>query len=268
MEKAKHVLDYTSIKEIKPGEIVIQTFPDDPTDTYFSIAFRTMKECGNGPNLVGKFEQDILTSCIFSFLSLESSINRLFYETFVRSDKSKIQIKKEIPQSIISYLRQSWQRLSVRDKFILLPPLSSEYEYDTKSVPFNLFSEFVTFRNLLVHPKMLTIANTVKVTTSDETSFGGELMNQSLDNSLNKTKFNLTNFATSFNKLTVNDAEKAFEIAYRMRMELAMNVNMGLIPILRSDFSENTKMKFGEGIADTIKLQFGPLPSQNGDVKS
>lgn len=266
MEKAKHVLDYTSIKEIKPGEFVKQTFPDDPTDTYFSIAFRTMKECGNGPILVGKFEQDILTSCIFSFLSLESSINRLFYETFVRSDKGKIQIKKEIPQSIISYLHQSWNRLSVRNKFILLPPLTSEYEYDTKSIPFNLFSEFVTFRNRLVHPKMLTIINTIEVTTSDETSFSGELMNQSLDNPPNE--FILTNFATSFNKLTVNDAEKAFEIAYRMRMELAMNVNMSLAPILRSDFSSENKIKFGKGIADTIKLQFGPLPSQNGDVKS
>lgn len=265
MEKAKDVFDYTSIKEIKPGEIVKQTLADDPTDTYFNIAFRTMKECGNGPNLVHKFKEDILTSCIFSFLCLESSINRLFYETFVRSDKGKIQIKKEIPQSIIFYLSKSWQRLSVRDKFILLPPLSSEYEYDTKSVPFNLFSEFVTFRNRLVHPKMLTFTHTVKVATSDETSFSGELMNKSLDNPPNNKIFTLTNFATSFNNLTVNDAEKAFEIAYRMRMELAMNVNMGLIPILWSDFaSENKKMKVGKGIADTIQLQFGPLPSQNG----
>lgn len=266
MEKIKHVLDYASFKEIKQGEIVKQTFPDDPTDTYFSIAFRTMKDCENKPNLVEKIKADILTSCIFSFLSLESSINRLFYETFLRSDKGKIEIKKDIPQSIISYLE--WKRLSVRDKFILLPPLTSEYEFDTKSVPFSLFSEFIKFRNRLVHPKMLTIAHTLKVTTSDETSFSGELIKQSLDNPSNKKDFFLTDFATSFNKLTVNDAEKAFEIAYRMRMELAINVNPGLMPILISDFSEGTKLKCGKGIADTIKLQFGPLPSQNEDVKS
>lgn len=265
MEKAKHVLDYTSIEEIKSGDFVKLTLPDDPTDTYFSIAFRTMKECENGTNLVEKIKADILTSCIFSFLSLESAINRLFYETFLRSDKGKIEIKKDIPQSIISHLRKSWRRLSVRDKFILLPPLTSEYEYDTESVPFNLFSEFITFRNRLVHPKMLTIVNTLKINTSDETSFHGELMNQSLDHP--QKEFILTNFATSFNELTVNDAEKAFEIAYRMRMELA-NVNIGLAPILRPDFSESNKMKFGQGIADTIKLQFGPLPSQNKGVKS
>jgi hypothetical protein len=254
--------------EVKIGKKLTRMFPDDPADTYFSIAFRRMKECGRGPTMCKSFyrQQDILTSCICSFLSLESSINRLFYDIFIQSDENKRPIKQGIPQSFIQYLKQSWRRASVRDKFILLPPLISDYEFDLTVIPFSLFDEFIRFRNQLVHPKISTTTYVINVEEGfEENSWAGEVISELTDALPTKQAFPLTNFTTSFKGLVVDDAEKAFEIAYRMRMKLHMKV-FAPPPILVYEFADEIpQFKIGEGILDAIQLRFGPPPEKKDE---
>jgi hypothetical protein len=103
----------------------------------------------------------------------------------------------------------------------------------------------------------------VKVTEVEENFLkGGEVVSQSSDAPPPKQVFPLTNFSTSFDKLIVDDAEKAFEIAYRMRMELHIKV-FAPPPFLLYEFvPQIIQIKIGEGIDETIKLRFGPPPKK------
>lgn len=250
---------YGEAVSFKYGEAVSYAYPDDPADVYFSSAFRRMKECGRGPKQCKSLyaQEDILSSCICSFLSLEASINRLFYETFVRTDRRPI--RKGIPSNLVKHIQQSWQRTSVRDKFIVLPPLISDYEFQVDAIPFNLFEELTWFRNRLVHPKMLQATITFKVTEIEGISYGGEIINQSSEAPSTKDVFPLTNFATSFSDLSSEDAEKAFEITYRMRMKLFTEA-LAPPPILLYEFHPGRLgAKIAHSIAAVINLHFGPL---------
>jgi hypothetical protein len=190
-------------------------------------------------------------------LSLEAAINRLFFDTFERDDEFRREIKSTIPSSVVKYIKESWDNMSVRNKYILLPPLISYYEFDISKMPFSLFDEFRRFRNRLVHSKMHITSFTIEVTDVDENSISGNVLEHSTNAPDSISTFPITGFSTSFRDLSVKDAEKSFEIAYRMRMELFFQCNGSLPHLLYKSNKGELKYEIGDSIAKHIIPSFG-----------
>jgi hypothetical protein len=96
------------------GEEATFRIPDDPTEEYFTGAFRLLHQLSDpqGGVLQRPIErQNILLSCISSFLSLESAINRLFYDMFDCEEPKRRAIRSEIPLAMRRFIEQSWPRL-------------------------------------------------------------------------------------------------------------------------------------------------------------
>jgi hypothetical protein len=76
-----------------------------------------------------------------------------------------------------------------------------------------------------------------------------------------KSVFPLTDFATSFDELSAVDAEKAFEIAVRMRLALSLGVHAAP-PTLFYDADGKLSVQIGASIGAILKLQFGDLQDE------
>lgn len=210
--------------QISVGDTATFLGVDDATHIYFGAAYSTLLRLDKAHEIEPRFRthrvaEEVLTTCVLSFLSLEAAINLLFYETFVSEIRS---IRKPVPPQLLQHLRRSWKNnLSVKDKYLLLPPLVSDFEFDAGSDPYQLFDEFVRFRNGLVHSKPKTQKTTVKITHIEDGNPGGELLNNQIEAEEPREKFPRTGFSTTYSGLNRTDAEKAFEITYRMRLALA-----------------------------------------------
>ena len=204
--------------------------------------------------------QNVLIFSGSSFLSLESAINRLHYDVFVRQDGMQRATKPSMPQPMIDFIRQATSRLSIRDKYLLLPPIQPALRFVHRSGR-SLFEEFSRFRNRLVHPKVVAHSFRILVSeVSEESSLscGGTVLEQRTAAPHSGSVFPLTGFATSFNSLEAADAEKAFEIAIRMR--LALHVGVYASPsALYYDVDGRISVEMGSGIGSLISLRFGSL---------
>lgn len=210
--------------DLRIGETVTHVFADDPTDLYFGAAFSALIRLQDSKKVHPHFrnsrlQEDVISACVLSFLSLESAINLLFYETFVTNLRT---IKSSIPGKLVQHVRRSLndKGMSIRDKYLLLPPMISDFEFNPGTSPFQLFDEFISFRNGLVHAKQTSKDITIKVTENSSSSLSGEVVDQSIDATYPEQKFPRTKFSTTFATITKTDAEKALEITYRMRMAL------------------------------------------------
>src|ERR1035437_10077521 len=134
------------MEKIKPGEVVSDIYTSDLSSEFIQAAYDLIEDAKTSD---WRFTRSkIVTSCIGSFLSIEASINRVFYDSFSASSKTKLNILPHIPEAIIQYIQVSWSRLSIKDKCTTLIPLISTIDLEINQKPFNLFIEFIKFRNL------------------------------------------------------------------------------------------------------------------------
>jgi hypothetical protein len=211
-----------------------------------------------------------MTSCVFSFLSLEAAINRVYYDIFIRTEPARISINSGIPIELIEFIRSAWHKVSIREKYLILPSLITDSPlcrdkspFDINKQPFNLFVEFVSFRNKLVHPKMIELTYDIEISAAEENSYGGKVIGglDAMKNPVNT--FPLTKFSTTFFALSINDAEKAFEIAYRMLQSL-YNKTSSVRPFITLQNDEGIlQIKALTEILDIIQLRFGPIETEN-----
>lgn len=206
------------------GKVFKTIYIHDLADDYLQSAFDIIEEIK-----IIKYERSlrrkVITSCILSFLSLEAGINGLYFISFKTSTKAQKDNTMNAPASVVNYVIMNWKRLSIKEKFVLLPPLISNYEFDTSIKPFNLFNEFIQFRNQLIHAQPWEAEHSILITDVNlneqgNGTWGGKTLNiKSLKD--NQNEFTLTKFSKTFEDLKLKDAEKCLEIACWMRMELA-----------------------------------------------
>jgi hypothetical protein len=251
------------------GEIVILTGIEDPSDMYLSKAVRYVLSIEDDPRPKDVFvgdrqREEIAVTCVLAFLSLEASINRLFFEAFEAERPTRAPLST-IPSSTLSFVKRSWHRMPVREKWLVLPPLLGPSSIEISTPLVILFDEFIRFRNRLVHPKATGTKTTVRTTNIQTTSWGGEVMDHSVAAPPTDQLFPVTRLTTSLNGLRGADAEKCVEIAYRMRM--AVWADLGAAPpILLYDAGGHARVAIGDSIGDLLQqrgaIHFGPLPSK------
>jgi len=169
------------MNQIKVGEVVSHIYTSDLTSEFIQSSYDLIEEA---KTYDWRFTRSkIITSCITSFLSIEAYINRVFYDSFSTSSKTKLNISLHIPEAIKQHIKTSWGKLSIKDKCIILIPLISTKTLQINLKPFNLFIEFIKFRNRLVHAKSWETEETVFVTHANlneqmKGSWGGKILNK------------------------------------------------------------------------------------------
>src|SRR5436190_24361572 len=107
------------IKKEHVGQVIKKNYIHDLADDYMQSAFDTIEEI----RYLGKkrsLRRKIISSCVLSFLSLEPGINRLFFATF--NAETQPIVLANIPMTVIDHIKTNWRRLSIKEKFLLLPP--------------------------------------------------------------------------------------------------------------------------------------------------
>jgi hypothetical protein len=209
------------INQIKVGEVVSKIYTSDLSTEFIQSSYDAIEEA---KIYDWRFTRSkIVTSCITSFSAIEAYINRVFYDSYSTSSKTKLNILSHIPEAIKQHIKTSWGKLSIKDKCIILIPLISIKTLQINQKPFNLFIEFVKFRNRLVHAKSWETEENVFVTHVNlneqmKGSWGGKILSKkSLQPNEN---YPLTKFSNDLTQLNINDAEKALEIAILMILEI------------------------------------------------
>lgn len=204
------------------GKVLKTIHVHDLADDYLQSAFDMIEDI-KILKYSRSLRRKVITSCILSFLSIEACINKVFFVSFKSSEGD--QQATNVPIAVATYIIANWKRLSVKDKIILLPPVISNYAFDTSAKPFNLFNDFIQFRNQLVHAQSWEAEHSISIThvnlnEKGNGNWGGRTLNiEKLGDKNNE--FKLTNFSKTFEELNIEDAEKCLEIACWMRMELA-----------------------------------------------
>lgn len=270
-------------ENIVAGDVYSVHAPDDPTDLYFSSAMHSLLAIVSDSVVGGQRREAIVSSAVMAFLSLESCINRLFFGVF----RQKLHPQTPLPGTplaLVNYVERSWGRLSVKDKWLLLPALLTLKPFDAEQPPFQYFDEFARFRNRLVHPKSISAEMKLRATSVSPTEDGvrvdeSELIDHIVDVPPPSILFPFTGFSTAFKGLSQSDAEKSVEIAYRMRMSLAEKIpltigphflyNVGTYPHIKlgsqPDKSPERSQAFflgekvGEFLALNVNIHFGLL---------
>jgi hypothetical protein len=200
--------------KIRVGEIFSDTRTNDLSQEFIQSAFDLIEETKTYDRRFTRSK--IVTSCVASFLSIEAYINRIFFDCYSASSKTKLIILPSISEAIKMHIKASWSKLSIKDKCIIVIPLVSKKELKINDKPFNLFIEFIKFRNRLVHAKSwetehLTLVTGVNLNEKMQGSWSGKPLDvKSLQLEDN---YPLTKFSRDLSKLNIRDAEKALEIA-------------------------------------------------------
>lgn len=209
------------MNQIKVGEVVSKIYTNDLSSEFIQSSYDLIEEA---KTYDWRFTRSkIVTSCITSFLSIEAYVNRVFYDSFSINSKTKLNILSHVPEAIKQHIKTSWGKLSIKDKCIILIPLISTKTLQINQKPFNLFIEFIKFRNRLVHAKSWETEETVFVTHANlneqmKGSWGGTILSKkSVQPNEN---YPLTKFSSDLTQLNINDAEKALEIAILMILEI------------------------------------------------
>lgn len=200
--------------EIKIGEIVSSIHTNDLSEEFIQSAYDLIEETKIYDSRFTRSK--IVTSCVASFLSIEAYINRIFFDCYSTSSKTKLVILSTIPEAIKQHIKASWGKLSIKDKCITVLPLVSKKELNINDKPFQLFIEFIKFRNRLVHAKSwetehFTLVTQANLNEKMQGSWGGKTLGVKglkLDDG-----YPLTKFSRDLSQLNVSDAEKSLEIA-------------------------------------------------------
>lgn len=241
------------------GQKINQVRTSDLSEEFIQSAYDLIEEA---KNYDWRFTRSkIITSCIASFSAIEAYLNRIFFDCFSTNSNTKLTTVDSIPETIKQHIKASWQRLSIKDKSIMIISLVSISEPDIHQKPFNLFFEFIKFRNRLVHAKSweteyLTLVTHVNLNEKKQGSWAGKILDsKTLHISEN---YPLTKFSADLAKLNVSDAEKALEIAlmtiYQIRKFISGSYTT---PGLTFRIPKNKIDQInGEKVLDMIKRHF------------
>lgn len=224
------------------GQVVSDIYTSDLSGEFIQAAYDLIEDAKTSDFRF--IRSKIVTSCIGSFLSIEAYINRVFYDSFSTNSKTKLNTLPHIPEGIKQYIKASWSKLSIKEKCIMLLPLISKKELEINQKPFNLFIEFIRFRNRLVHAKSWETERTVLVTHANlnedgKGSWGGKTLQVKSLKLVDD--YPLTKFSSDLTQFKISDAEKALEIAFLMIFKLGSMVpGSYTVPVLNFKIPKNS----------------------------
>jgi hypothetical protein len=148
--------------------------------------------------------QASLECIVFSFLTIEACINYFFFEE---------QRGREASGGFTAWLRQKWQRggLSVSDRFLLLVDRYTTAKPKDFEFLSSLFSEFITFRNRIVHAHPEQYHALVEEESATDYSFVHDVEPVS-----STGKFPASGLSREIGRICLEDASRSFEIMLLM----------------------------------------------------
>lgn len=142
--------------------------------------------------------QGSLESIVFSFLTIEAAINYMFF-----SEQGWRRVK-----TLDSWLRQKWKRsLSVYDRFVLLVSQYSTANLGDFQYLASLFSEFIGFRNRIVHAHPEQYQALV-----EPGPIPGEVLIHDVEAICNARGFRVSGLSAEIGRISLDDASRGFEI--------------------------------------------------------
>ncbi len=142
--------------------------------------------------------QASLESIVFSFLTIEAAINYQFFNE---------QRSREL-NNLDSWLRQKWRRsLSVYDRFVLLVSQYSTANLDDFHSLGALFSEFIGFRNRIVHAHPEQYRALVEPGSTPDNLFLHDV-----EPICDARGFPVSGLAQEIGRISLHDASRGFEI--------------------------------------------------------
>src|SRR3954471_18417636 len=111
------------MNQIEVGEVFSRVITSDLTSEFIQSSYDLIEEA---KTYDWRFTRSkIVTSCVASFLSIEAYINRIFFDCYSTSSKTRLVILPTIPEAIKQHIKASWSKLSIKDKCITVIPLVS-----------------------------------------------------------------------------------------------------------------------------------------------
>ncbi len=142
--------------------------------------------------------QASLESIVFSFLTIEATINYMFFNEQQSHGLSTLD----------SWLRQKWKRsLSIYDRFVLLVSQYSTANLDDFQYLTSLFSEFIGFRNRIVHAHPEQYRALVEPGSTPD-----EVLVHDVEPICNTKGFPLSGLSKEIGRISLDDATRGFEI--------------------------------------------------------
>lgn len=142
--------------------------------------------------------QASLESIVFSFLTIEATINYMFFN----------EQRSRGLNTLDSWLRKKWKRsLSVYDRFVLLVSQYSTANLDDFQYLALLFSEFIAFRNRIVHAHPEQYQALV-----EPGSTPNDVLVHDVEPICNARGFPVSGLSEEIGRINLDDASRGFEI--------------------------------------------------------
>lgn len=144
--------------------------------------------------------QASIESTVFSFLTIEATINYIFFDT----------LRGHQLRGIEKWLQQKWKRnLSVYDRFILLVDYFVHSNLDDFQHLTSLFSEFITFRNRIVHAMPEEYYALVESFPNENEVLLHDVESVHVQN---REQFPVSRLSSETGRINCEDAKRGFEI--------------------------------------------------------
>jgi hypothetical protein len=142
--------------------------------------------------------QASIESIVFSFLTIEATINYLFFN----------ELRERQLKGIEKWLRQKWKwNLSIYDRFILLLNQFSMADVDNFQYLTSLFTEFITFRNRIVHAMPEQYHALVERSGTES-----EVLLHDVEPVQERRHFSISDLSDEIGRINYEDAKRCFEI--------------------------------------------------------
>ena len=142
--------------------------------------------------------QASIESIVFLFLTIEANINYLFFA----------EQRSRTLKNMEKWLRQKWKHgLSVYDRFVLLVSQYATANLNDFQYLTSLFSEFIGFRNRIVHAHPEQYHALV-----EPGSVPGEMLVHDVEPILISGRFPTSGLSEELGRISANDASRGFEI--------------------------------------------------------
>jgi len=142
--------------------------------------------------------QASIESIVFSFLTIEATINYLFFN----------ELRERQLKGIEKWLRQRWKwNLSIYDRFFILVNQFSMANLDSFQYLTSLFTEFITFRNRIVHATPEQYHALVEPSGTENVSLVHDV-----EPVQERKPFSISELSNEIGRINYEDAKRCFEI--------------------------------------------------------
>lgn len=142
--------------------------------------------------------QASIESIVFSFLTIEATINYFFF----------VEMRNRQLKTFDRWLQQKWKRsMSINDRFIILVNQYTMANTDDFQYLMTLLSEFITFRNRIVHA-MPEEYNALVEETVDES----DILYYDVEPLQRQALFSCSGLSGELGRISCADAKRGFEI--------------------------------------------------------